>query len=66
MLRYELVETEAGLSVIEIPDGYTAEQAARQQDSLVVDPGPFTSYEEAYEALMALKLDEDEEEAEID
>ena len=65
MLRYELVENDAGLTVIEIPNGYTAEEAARQQEGLIVDPGPFTSYEDAYEALMALKLD-DEEEGEID
>jgi hypothetical protein len=62
MLRYELIETNDGLTVIEIPTGATAEEAARQQAGLVVDPGPFASYEDAYEALMALKLDEDEEE----
>ena len=62
MLQYELIETNEGLTVIEIPTGATAEEAARQQAGLVVDPGPFTSYEDAYEALMALKLDEDEEE----
>jgi hypothetical protein len=62
MLRYELVETNDGLAVVEIPAGSTAEEAARQQGGLIVDPGPFTSYEDAYEALMALKLDEDEEE----
>ena len=62
MLRYELIETSEGLTVIEIPAGATAEEAARQQDGLVADPGPFTSYEEAYEALMAMKLDDDEEE----
>ena len=62
MLRYELIETNEGMTVIEIPAGATAEDAARQQDGLVVDPGPFASYEDAYEALMALKLDENEEE----
>ncbi len=65
MLLYELIETDEGLSVVEIPEGATAEDAARQQEGIVVDPGPFTSYEDAYEALMALKLDEDEDE-EID
>ena len=61
MLRYELVETDEGLTVIEIPSGTTPEQAAKQQGGLIVDPGPFTSYEDAYEALMALKEDVDEE-----
>jgi hypothetical protein len=61
MLLYELIETNEGMSVVEIPTGATAEEAAQQQGGLIVDPGPFTSYEDAYEALMALKLDEDEE-----
>jgi len=62
MLRYELIETDEGMTVIEITPGMTPEDAARQYDGLVVDPGPYTSYEDAYEALMALKLDPDDEE----
>jgi hypothetical protein len=62
MLQYELIETYDGLTVIEIPSGASAEEAAMKQDGLVVDPGPFISYEDAYEALMALKLNEEEEE----
>jgi hypothetical protein len=61
MLRYELIETNEGMTVIEIPTGLSADQAALQQGGLVVDPGPFTNYEDAYEALMALKLDDGEE-----
>jgi hypothetical protein len=66
MLQYELVETNDGLTVVEIPTGCSAEEAAVQQGGLIVDPGPFTSYEDAYEALMALKLEEEDEEEEID
>ncbi len=66
MVKYELVEIDEGLTVIEIPPGMSCEEAARQQSGLVIDPGPYTSYEDAYEALMALKLDEDEEEEEFD
>jgi hypothetical protein len=62
MLRYELVETNEGMSVVEIPAGFSAEEAALQQGGSIVDPGPFTNYEDAYEALMALKLDDEEEE----
>ncbi len=62
MLLYELIETNDGLTVIEIPTGNSPEEAAREQGGLVVDPGPFTNYEDAYEALMALKLDSEEEE----
>ena len=62
MLRYELIEIDDGLTVVEIPPGMTPEEAARQHGGLLMDPGPYTSYEDAYEALMALKLDADEEE----
>jgi hypothetical protein len=61
MLRFELVEINEGLTVIEIPPGASPEDAARLQGGLVVDPGPFTSYEEAYEALLSMKLDEEGE-----
>jgi hypothetical protein len=66
MLQYELIETNEGLTVIEIPSGRSAEEAARQQGGLVVDPGPFASYEDAYEALMTMKLDNEEEEQDFD
>jgi hypothetical protein len=61
MLRYELVETNDGLTVIEVPPGMTCEDAAQQQNAQLIDPGPFTNYEEAYEALMALKPDAEED-----
>jgi hypothetical protein len=61
MLRYELIETDEGLTVIEITPGVTPEDAARQHGGLVIDPGPFTSYEDAYEALLALKFDDEDE-----
>lgn len=62
MLRYELIETNEGLTVVEIPTGNTPEEAAQQQGGIIVDPGPFTNYEDAYEALMAIKMEEEEEE----
>ena len=62
MLLYELIETNEGLTVIEIPPDISADEAAMQQGGFVVDPGPFTNYEEACEVLMALKSVEVEEE----
>lgn len=61
MLQYELIETDEGMTVIEVESGMTPEEAARQHDGLLIDPGPYASYEDAYEALMALKLDDEEE-----
>ena len=66
MLQYELIETEDGLSVAEIMPGVTPEEVARQRGGLVIDPGPYDTYEDAYDALMALKLDEEEEDAALD
>jgi hypothetical protein len=66
MMQYELIETDEGMTVIEIPSGMMPEEAAKQQGGLVVDPGPFPSYEDAYEALLALKLDLEDEDEELD
>jgi hypothetical protein len=64
MLAYEIIETDEGLTVGEIAPGLTPEQAAEQRQAILIDPGPYENYEDAYDALMALKLDE--EEAELD
>jgi hypothetical protein len=61
MLQYELIETEEGLAVAEIMPGTTAEEAASRRGGMLIDPGPYETYEDAYEALMALKMDEEEE-----
>jgi hypothetical protein len=62
MLQYELIERDEGLTVAEIIPGLTPEEAAIRRQGLLIDPGPYASYEDAYEALMAWKLDEEEEE----
>jgi hypothetical protein len=56
MVQYEIVETYDGLVVAEIP---RSEETLRQGD--IIDPGPYSSFDDAYEAMMALKLDEEEE-----
>ncbi|MCC6123458.1 MAG: hypothetical protein IT426_00700 [Pirellulales bacterium] len=61
MLQYELIETYEGLTVAEIIPGLAPEEAASRRQGLLIDPGPYDTYEDAYDALMALKLDEEEE-----
>ncbi|MBN2577823.1 MAG: hypothetical protein JXB10_02445 [Pirellulales bacterium] len=61
MVQYEIVETYDGLTVAEIPHGVSPEEAARRRRGAVIDPGPYPSYDDAYEAMMALKLDEEED-----
>jgi hypothetical protein len=56
MVEYEIIETHDGLAVAEIP---RTQVAVRR--GAVVDPGPYPSYDDAYEALMALKVVEEEE-----
>lgn len=63
MDHYAIVEIDDGLTVVPLPSGGDAEEAARQHGGLLVDPGPYASYDEAYEALLALPADDEEEEA---
>jgi hypothetical protein len=60
MTHYEVVETDDGLSVVEIEPGVTPEEAARRHGGILIDPGPYDGYEDAYDALAALKRDEGE------
>jgi hypothetical protein len=55
MIRYCLVEREQGLTIVEIADDQNPEDAARLAGGVLVDPGPYQSQEEAYEALLALE-----------
>ena len=50
-----IIETEAGWTVAQHPESVTAEQAAEQQGGLLLDPGPYATYEDADEALTALQ-----------
>jgi hypothetical protein len=62
MAAFCIIETEDGMSIVEHRDDLTAEEAARQSGGVVLDSGPYPTYEEACEALVALQqeLDDDE------
>ncbi|MCS7237427.1 MAG: hypothetical protein NZ899_04050 [Thermoguttaceae bacterium] len=60
MPKYAIIETDSGMTVVPILPGKTAEQMAIQMGGVVVDPGPYPSYEEAYDALLALRQEEEE------
>jgi hypothetical protein len=60
MPKYAIIETDSGLTVVPILPGRTAEQMAIQLGGVVVDPGPYPSYEEAYDALLAIRAEEEE------
>lgn len=63
MAAFIIAETDSGLTVAEWPEGVTAEEAAERAGGVLVDRGPYSSYEDANDALVAIQreeLDEDE------
>jgi len=61
MLLYEIIETEEGLTVAEVQPGIMPEEVATLQGGILIDPGPYKSFEDAYDAILALQEEEDEE-----
>ena len=61
MAAYCIIETEDGWNIVEHPDNLTAEETAHRHGGVVVDPGPFATYEDAQEAITALQLEMDDE-----
>jgi len=61
MSLYEIVETDAGFTVVEVRPGAPPEEAAARHAGVVVDPGPYRTYEDAYDALLALQAEEEDE-----
>jgi hypothetical protein len=59
--HYAIIEIDAGLTVTELKPGMTAEEAAQSEGGLVADPGPYKSYDDAYDAAFALPDEEDDE-----
>jgi hypothetical protein len=62
MPKYAIIETESGLTVVPILPGRTPDEMATQLGGVVVDPGPYPTYEEAYDALLAIRAEEESEE----
>jgi len=54
MSWYVIVETDDGLSVASVADGGTAEETAVRLGGVLVDPGPYSNYEEAYDAMLEM------------
>lgn len=60
-MLYEIIETEEGLTVAEVQPGIMPEEVATLQGGILIDPGPYKSFEDAYDAILALQEEEDEE-----
>ena len=61
MPDYAIIETDDGLTVMELDPAMPPEETAVTHAGVVVDPGPYHEYEEACDAMMLLKDDDEEE-----
>ena len=60
MVQFIVIELDDGLAVIELQPGQTPEDAAASEGGVLVDPGPYRTYEEADDALRELQDEEKE------
>jgi hypothetical protein len=61
MSRFAIIETDEGMTVTELPPGVVAEDTATKHGGVVVDPGPYPTFEDANDAMLALQEEDDEE-----
>jgi hypothetical protein len=60
MLRYAIIETDDGLTVAQVPQHSSPEETAATHGALLVDPGPFYRYEDAYDAMVLIPEEQDD------
>jgi len=60
MISFAIVELDDGLTVATVQPGQSPEDAAAASRGLLVDPGPYTTYEEACDALNELEGDDED------
>jgi hypothetical protein len=58
MNEFMIIETESGLMVVQLEPHLSPEDVAARHNGSLIDPGPYPNYDEAYDALLALRLDE--------
>jgi hypothetical protein len=63
--QYAIIENDAGLTVAEMKAGESPEQTAERAAGLLVDPGPYKSYQDAYDALVAIEDEDDEDDVAV-
>lgn len=60
MVYFAIIEVDDGFTIIEVKDEQSAEEIALRDGGILVDPGPYSSYEEACDALDQLEVEDDE------
>ena len=61
MVSFAIIELDDGLSVAAVRSGQSPEEAAASEHGVLVDPGPYDNYEDAYDALCELEGEDQEE-----
>jgi len=60
MADYAIIEVEDGLTVVELKPDESPEDAALRENGTLVDPGPYTIYDDVVDALAALEAEDEE------
>ena len=60
MVSFAIIELDDGLTVATVQSGQTPEEVATIEHGVLVDPGPYVTYEEACDALCELEDDDEE------
>lgn len=60
MHYYIVIEIDSGVAVAEVPAGGNPEDVAAAEGGVLVDPGPYNTFEDAQEAMMMVPDDEEE------
>jgi hypothetical protein len=60
MANFAIVEVDDGLTIVEVLAGESPEDAALREAGVLVDPGPYTTYDDASDALAELEGEDEE------
>lgn len=52
MSDYIVIENDQGLRVAEVENGKTSEQVAVENRGVIIDSGPYHTFDQAYDAMM--------------
>jgi hypothetical protein len=61
MLQYEIIETDEGLAVAEMSPRVTPDEEAAARGGVLIDPGPYRTFDDACDAMVALQAEEEDE-----
>lgn len=57
MLSYAVIEVDDGLTVVEVDENSTPEQEAERYGGVLVEPTCYSTYEDAYDAMLIINAE---------